>query len=180
MRMDDDPSLHFLVAVRAGAGRPLRREMRRTAESFLKTTAAISATAARRKAAWEQDRGSVPSRSPLRAVQRYVRQPTGQMPPYTAKVVSDKDLADIYAFLQSVKQPAPVKEIPISWFFFRVLAPASLSNSRDQAVAAMMIPPVTCTTGSEMPKKLSSSEPRNSMTIRNRMVAMAILRANCR
>lgn len=47
------------------------------------------------------------------ALQRYVRQPTGQMPPYTAKVVSDKDLADIYAFLQSVKQPPPVKDIPL-------------------------------------------------------------------
>jgi mono/diheme cytochrome c family protein len=46
-------------------------------------------------------------------VQRYVRQPTGQMPPYTAKVVSDKDLADIYAFLQSVKQPPPAKDIPL-------------------------------------------------------------------
>jgi hypothetical protein len=45
------------------------------------------------------------------AVQRYIRQPTGQMPPYTAKVVSDKDLADVYAFLQSVKQPPAVKEI---------------------------------------------------------------------
>jgi mono/diheme cytochrome c family protein len=47
------------------------------------------------------------------AVQRYIRQPTGQMPPYTAKVVSDKDLADIYAFLQSVKQPPAAKEIPL-------------------------------------------------------------------
>jgi hypothetical protein len=35
------------------------------------------------------------------------------MPPYTAKVVSDKDLADIYAFLQSVKQPPAVKAIPL-------------------------------------------------------------------
>jgi mono/diheme cytochrome c family protein len=47
------------------------------------------------------------------AVQRYVRQPTGQMPPYTAKVVSDQDLADIYAFLQSVKQPPAVKDISL-------------------------------------------------------------------
>jgi ubiquinol-cytochrome c reductase cytochrome c subunit len=47
------------------------------------------------------------------AVQRYIRQPTGQMPPYTAKVVSDKDLADIYAFLQAVKQPPAVKQIPL-------------------------------------------------------------------
>jgi mono/diheme cytochrome c family protein len=47
------------------------------------------------------------------AVQKYIRQPTGQMPPYTAKVVSDKDLADIYAFLQSRTPPQPVKDIPL-------------------------------------------------------------------
>jgi ubiquinol-cytochrome c reductase cytochrome c subunit len=43
----------------------------------------------------------------------YVRQPTGQMPPYTAKVVSDQDLADIYAFLRSLPQPPPAKSIPL-------------------------------------------------------------------
>src|ERR1700752_2929777 len=43
---------------------------------------------------------------------RYVRQPTGQMPPYTAKVVKDADLADIYAFLQSLPDPPAVKDIP--------------------------------------------------------------------
>jgi mono/diheme cytochrome c family protein len=50
---------------------------------------------------------------PFSSVQRYIRQPGGQMPPYTAKVLSDKDLADIYAFLQSVPQPPPVKDIPL-------------------------------------------------------------------
>src|SRR5262245_19864007 len=39
------------------------------------------------------------------AFSRYVRRPTGQMPPYTAKVVSDADLANIYAFVQA--RPAP-------------------------------------------------------------------------
>ena len=33
------------------------------------------------------------------AFSRYVRQPTGQMPPYTTKVVSDADIANIYAFV---------------------------------------------------------------------------------
>jgi len=42
---------------------------------------------------------------------RYVRAPSGQMPPYTAKVVSDADLANIYAFLQS--RPEPAKDIPL-------------------------------------------------------------------
>ncbi len=45
------------------------------------------------------------------ALSRYVRQPTGQMPPYTAKVVSDADLANIYAFLQA--RPAPLQSIPL-------------------------------------------------------------------
>jgi ubiquinol-cytochrome c reductase cytochrome c subunit len=47
------------------------------------------------------------------ALSRYVRQPTGQMPPYTSKVVSDQDLADIYAFLETQPQPPAVKSIPI-------------------------------------------------------------------
>lgn len=47
------------------------------------------------------------------AFSRYVRQPTDQMPPYTIKVVSDRELADIYAFLQSVPQPPPAKSIPL-------------------------------------------------------------------
>jgi mono/diheme cytochrome c family protein len=47
------------------------------------------------------------------AFSKYVRQPTGEMPPYTSKVVSDKELADIYAFLQSLPQPPAAKSIPI-------------------------------------------------------------------
>ena len=47
------------------------------------------------------------------AFSRYVRQPTGEMPPYTSKVVSDQELADIYAFLQSIKQPPAAKSVPL-------------------------------------------------------------------
>src|SRR5580765_2599750 len=43
--------------------------------------------------------------------QKYVRQPTGQMPPYTAKSIPDKNLADIYAFLQSLPAPPDVSSI---------------------------------------------------------------------
>ena len=49
----------------------------------------------------------------LAAFTKYVRQPSGEMPPYTAKVVSNSQLADIYAFLQSVPQPPPVENIPL-------------------------------------------------------------------
>ena len=47
------------------------------------------------------------------AFSRYVRQPTGQMPPYTAKVVSDAELADIRAYLASIPDPTPAKDIPL-------------------------------------------------------------------
>src|SRR5206468_4036759 len=36
-----------------------------------------------------------PAPMPLTAFARYVRQPRGEMPPYTAKVVTDQELADI-------------------------------------------------------------------------------------
>jgi mono/diheme cytochrome c family protein len=44
---------------------------------------------------------------------KYVRQPTGQMPPYTIKSVPDKDLSDIYAFLQSLPAPPAADAIAI-------------------------------------------------------------------
>ena len=47
------------------------------------------------------------------ALSRYVRQPTGQMPPYTTKIVSDTDLAHIYAFLRALPEPPPVQSIPL-------------------------------------------------------------------
>jgi ubiquinol-cytochrome c reductase cytochrome c subunit len=49
----------------------------------------------------------------LAALTAYVRQPKGQMPPYTAKVVSDADLADIRAYLASIPEPPPAKNIPL-------------------------------------------------------------------
>src|SRR5215470_1751107 len=42
---------------------------------------------------------------PLRAFTAYIRSPRGTMPPYLAKVISDADVADLYAFLQA--QPKP-------------------------------------------------------------------------
>jgi mono/diheme cytochrome c family protein len=49
----------------------------------------------------------------LAALIAYVRRPAGQMPPYTGKVVSDADLADIRAYLASIPEPAPAKSIPL-------------------------------------------------------------------
>jgi ubiquinol-cytochrome c reductase cytochrome c subunit len=48
----------------------------------------------------------------LAAFTRYVRQPRGEMPPYTAKVVTDQELADIHAYLRSVPRPPAVASLP--------------------------------------------------------------------
>ena len=50
---------------------------------------------------------------PFAAFSKYVRQPAGEMPPYTAKVVSEQELADIYAFLQSIPQPPAATSIAL-------------------------------------------------------------------
>lgn len=47
------------------------------------------------------------------AFQKYLRQPTGQMPPYKATVVSDQDVADLYAFLRSIPVSNGAKSIPL-------------------------------------------------------------------
>jgi ubiquinol-cytochrome c reductase cytochrome c subunit len=54
-----------------------------------------------------------PKPIPFAALAKYVRQPTGQMPPYTKRVVSDADLADIFAFLSAQPAPPPAKSIPL-------------------------------------------------------------------
>jgi mono/diheme cytochrome c family protein len=43
----------------------------------------------------------------------YLRHPSGNMPPYSANVLPDKDAADIYAFLKSITPPKPVKDIQL-------------------------------------------------------------------
>ncbi len=44
---------------------------------------------------------------------RYVRRPTGQMPAFTEKVMSDKELTDVYAFLKTIAPSKPSKDIPL-------------------------------------------------------------------
>jgi ubiquinol-cytochrome c reductase cytochrome c subunit len=43
----------------------------------------------------------------------YVRHPSGSMPPFTDKVVSNAELTDIHAYLASVPPPPAVKDIPL-------------------------------------------------------------------
>ncbi len=54
-----------------------------------------------------------PDPVPLSIFQQYVRHPGGTMPPFTSKVASDQDLADIYAFVSSLPEPPKAKDIPL-------------------------------------------------------------------
>ena len=53
-----------------------------------------------------------PDPIPYARFAQYVRNPTGEMPPYTEKVLSAQDLADIYAFVQARPRPPAVNTIP--------------------------------------------------------------------
>ena len=54
-----------------------------------------------------------PGPTPYARFVSYIRKPTGEMPPYSAKVLTDRDLADIYAFLQSLPKPPAVADVPL-------------------------------------------------------------------
>ena len=43
----------------------------------------------------------------------FVRGSNGPMPPYPEAILSNDDLADIYAYLQSIPKPADYKSIPL-------------------------------------------------------------------
>jgi len=51
---------------------------------------------------------------PLVAFTAYVRNPaSGGMPPFRAKVMSDQELADVYAYIKNFPEPKPAKDIPL-------------------------------------------------------------------
>jgi ubiquinol-cytochrome c reductase cytochrome c subunit len=49
----------------------------------------------------------------VQGVIRYVRRPPGQMPAFTDKVMSDRDLTDVYAYLKTIPPPRPAKDVPL-------------------------------------------------------------------
>jgi mono/diheme cytochrome c family protein len=44
---------------------------------------------------------------------RYVRKPAGAMPAFTEKLLSDQELTDIYAYLQTLPKAKAPKDIPL-------------------------------------------------------------------
>ncbi len=54
-----------------------------------------------------------PDPMPLEAFAAFVRTTNRAMPPYREAVLSNEDLADIYAYLQSIPKPPDYKTIPL-------------------------------------------------------------------
>lgn len=98
----------------------------------LAPTAAFAASAEKGKAAfiqygcWQchgtQGQGSImtsggkrlaPDPLPWEAFAGFVRSTNRAMPPYSEAVLSDADLADIYAYLQAIPKPPDVNSIPL-------------------------------------------------------------------
>jgi mono/diheme cytochrome c family protein len=50
---------------------------------------------------------------PVESFIAYLREAPNDMPSFSADVLSDKDAADIHAFLQSLPGPRPAKDIPL-------------------------------------------------------------------
>jgi mono/diheme cytochrome c family protein len=49
----------------------------------------------------------------VQGVIRYVRRPTGAMPAFTDKVITDQELTDIYAYLKSLPPVKAAKDVPL-------------------------------------------------------------------
>ena len=54
-----------------------------------------------------------PNPLPLEAMSAFVRNSAGPMPPYSKAILSDEDLADIHAYLQSIPKTPDYRNIPL-------------------------------------------------------------------
>lgn len=54
-----------------------------------------------------------PDPLPADAIAQYIRNPADLMPPYIERVLDDRDVNDIRAYLASVPPPPPLKDIPL-------------------------------------------------------------------
>src|SRR5271155_2042791 len=53
-----------------------------------------------------------PEPMPLASLSQLLRKPLNVMPAYSDRALSDRDIADIHAYLASIPKPTPVKDIP--------------------------------------------------------------------
>ena len=54
-----------------------------------------------------------PNPPPIEAFRAYLRSPPKDMPPYSEKMVSEQDLADIFTYVSTLKPMPAAKDIPL-------------------------------------------------------------------
>jgi ubiquinol-cytochrome c reductase cytochrome c subunit len=54
-----------------------------------------------------------PNPRPYAGLLAYIRRPSGNMPAFSATILPDKDVADIYAYLSSIKPGKSAAELPL-------------------------------------------------------------------
>ncbi len=54
-----------------------------------------------------------PNPKPPVAIAAYIRNPVGEMPPYTSAVLSDQGIRDIYAYLSTIPAAPKLADIPL-------------------------------------------------------------------
>src|SRR5262249_6601489 len=54
-----------------------------------------------------------PEPVPFEGLAAFVRTSSGEMPPYPEALLSDSDLADIYAYVQSIPRPPALADLPL-------------------------------------------------------------------
>jgi mono/diheme cytochrome c family protein len=54
-----------------------------------------------------------PDPKPLETIIAFIRSTDGPMPPFSEKILSDEDVADIYAYLSSIPKARDYKSIPL-------------------------------------------------------------------
>ena len=99
------------------------------AASFVMSGAAYAASAEKGKTAYVQHgcwgchgfvgQGGItgpklgPDPMPMESFSAFVRSTNGPMPPYSEKMLSNEDMADIHAYLASLPKPPDYKTIPL-------------------------------------------------------------------
>jgi hypothetical protein len=61
----------------------------------------------------DADMARAPDPMPWEAFLSFVRSTNRTMPPYSETILSDGDLADIYAYLQSIPKPPDANSLPL-------------------------------------------------------------------
>ena len=66
----------------------------------------------------------------MQGIMNYIRKPSGNVPPCTLRIMSDQEVADMYAYLKSVPRPVDTTRVPRFGEWLAVLAGFRLTSAQ--------------------------------------------------